>query len=125
MISFCFIESNLSTLGSKIVGGETVLQGTIRYMASLRINKNHFCGGCLISSVHVLTAAQCINTIYSFGGENYINTTVFFGSTKSSGIGIIRGVKSIEHHPNFDPFNRKHSSAFDIGLILVSFLSFH
>lgn len=45
---------------SKIVGGKDALSGQFPYQVSLRKNKSHFCGGSIIDSRTILTAAHCV-----------------------------------------------------------------
>lgn len=47
---------------SKIVGGVEAEKGEFPFMVSLQMGRSHFCGGSLISSHWVLTAAHCIYT---------------------------------------------------------------
>ena len=82
----------------------------------------HVCGGCLISSVHVLTAGQCIYAIQVSGGENFEKISILLGSYIIIGHGIKRKVKNAEYHPAFKPPNALKTCAFDIGLILVSLI---
>lgn len=45
---------------SKIVGGDNASPGQFPYQVSLRKNKSHFCGGSIIDSRTILTAAHCV-----------------------------------------------------------------
>ena len=117
--------SSSSLLDGKIVGGKPAIPRIMKYMASLKINRKHFCGGCLISKVHVLSSAQCVSIIEIHGGINHANASVLLGTTRILGYGINRKVARIEYHPNFNPSNPLDTSAFDIGLILVCKSRFH
>ena len=50
-----------SRIESKIVGGETATEEDYPYIVSLQNNYGHFCGGSLIASQWVLTAAHCVS----------------------------------------------------------------
>ena len=89
-------------------------------MASLRINAIHFGGGALISDSYILTAAECIETIRIHGGDNFANTTVLLGTSFRSGPGVVINVKNVDHHDQYNPIYPWETSAFDVGLILVS-----
>ncbi|CAF5177296.1 unnamed protein product, partial [Rotaria magnacalcarata] len=75
--STCGCSSNSAVL-SKIVGGEQAQTDTWGWIASIRIGNSHICGGSLISSTLVLTAAHCLRTIKSIAslrvnvGSNYL-----------------------------------------------------
>merc|ERR1712002_1436217 len=56
---------------AKIVGGSSASEGQFPWQASLQRYGSHFCGGSLISTNHVMTAAHCA----------YSGTTVNLGST--------------------------------------------
>ena len=95
----------------------------MRFMASLRINDKHFCGGCLISKAHVLTAGQCVHVMNFESGGYFMNSTVLLGTTRIFGIGVTRNVKDAEYHPNFSPSNPTVTCSFDIGVVLVSLIN--
>lgn len=46
---------------SRVVGGSTAANGQFPYIASLRRSpeNSHFCGGSIVSSFYILTAAHC------------------------------------------------------------------
>ncbi|EJP67131.1 Trypsin-related protease [Beauveria bassiana ARSEF 2860] len=52
-----------ATIDKRIVGGEVVPEGEIKWIVSLRDeNGTHVCGGSLLDSTTVLTAAHCIES---------------------------------------------------------------
>nr|QGT40992.1 Chy1a [Tomicus yunnanensis] len=51
--------------GLRIVGGSVATRGAFPYQAALIINSSSFCGGSIISSIWVLTAAHCVDTATS------------------------------------------------------------
>ncbi|MED6273897.1 hypothetical protein CHARACLAT_010951 [Characodon lateralis] len=56
-----FSESNRTQLahGTEIIHGNKVPDGLMLYMASVQNNREHICGGFLISEDFVITAAHC------------------------------------------------------------------
>ena len=88
----------------------------MKFMASLRINWKHFCGGCLISWRHVLTAGQCIVYMVSKTKPSFYGANVMLG-------GMAHEIKDFHVNNKFNPLKIKMTRAFDIGLILVGLFS--
>ncbi|KAL2718150.1 chymotrypsin-1-like [Vespula squamosa] len=81
----------------RIVGGSRAAVGEFPHQVSLRVNKNHICGGSIISSRHIVTAAHCVNNwivpnpYYSVvSGTNYLNSG-----------GQVHNVASVTVHPKY------------------------
>jgi len=47
--------------GGRVIGGTVAPRNSIPYQAALIINNSGFCGGSLISTTVVLTAAHCVD----------------------------------------------------------------
>lgn len=58
----CSLNSAVLT---RIIGGEQAETDTWSWTVSIRVGNSHICGGSLISSTLVLTAAHCLKTIKS------------------------------------------------------------
>ncbi|XP_077177997.1 ovochymase-2 isoform X2 [Paroedura picta] len=99
---------------SRIVGGNQVQQGSHPWQVSLKRDSGHFCGGTLVSTQWVITAAHCIqsrNLLSSLtitAGEHDLRLTEEGEQTLP--------VKRIISHPKFDP--RKPMN-YDIALLKV------
>jgi trypsin len=80
----------------RIVGGSTATPGQFPYQVSLRSLANgHFCGGFLINSRWIGSAAHC--TINRSGG----NTLAVVGAQNRISGGITHSVVRIVNHPNY------------------------
>jgi trypsin len=96
---------------TKIIGGEEVGEDTWGWAVSISLRNNHICGGSLISSELILTAAHCVNSIQTIS-----SLSVTAGSKYLSIINQRRSVSEIAIHRNY------HSGTFanDIAVIRLS-----
>nr|CAD7424302.1 unnamed protein product [Timema monikensis] len=61
------LYDNSSRMGGKdprVVGGQSAQSGEFPYQVSIRYNGNHICGGSVLNSRYILTAAHCVNGVY-------------------------------------------------------------
>ena len=102
-------------MDGKLLRNENIEIGTIKYVASLRIDKKHICNGCLIQPMRVLTTAECVLTFKSFERFNYKGFTVVFIRTENK----IMGYK---HHPEYRTRNHASKNYLDLGIVAVGFM---
>ncbi|XP_003700881.1 chymotrypsin-1-like [Megachile rotundata] len=81
----------------QIVGGTDAPIGMFPYQVSLRQYDRHFCGGSIISSRYVLTAAHCVEGIYDKS-----SVTIHAGTNVLSSKGESYGVQKIVSHSGYD-----------------------
>lgn len=98
-------------IAPRIVGGFDAEDGPYRWTVSLQDRQGrHFCGGSLIHSAWVLTAAHCvegsINGMRVVTGRNNLNSTS----------GNIYKVTQVILHPNYNPY----TTANDIALLKLN-----
>lgn len=104
------LPNDYSEWEGRIIGGEKAEEGQFPYQASLRTSTgSHFCGGSIISSSWVLTAAHCTD------GRNYKNTFVVVGSLVLSE-GTCHDLASIVQHPAYNSQKMEN----DISLLRVA-----
>ena len=94
---------------TRIVGGESAGTSTWGWAVSISINRNTLCGGAVLSSSWIVTAAHCM------AGVSPSQVTVFAGSnTRFSGQSRI--ASNVIVHPGYD----SNTKVNDIALIQLS-----
>ncbi|CAK9804052.1 unnamed protein product [Anthophora quadrimaculata] len=92
----CFAVAAYGFPGSQIVGGKDAPVGKFPYQVSLRNNGNHFCGGSILNSRYILTAAHCVEGLKSPKG-----ITVQVGTTQLKSGGESYAAEKIVAHSGF------------------------
>ncbi|KAK4873168.1 hypothetical protein RN001_015197 [Aquatica leii] len=81
----------------KIVGGTLASQGQFPYQVSQRRNKRHYCGGSIIDTNTILTAAHCVD------GKDSTTLNIVVGSNKLNESGVWYFVSLYTMHPDWNP----------------------
>ncbi|XP_063216641.1 uncharacterized protein LOC134527677 isoform X2 [Bacillus rossius redtenbacheri] len=81
--------------GPRIVGGQRAHQGQFPYQVSLRRNGYHACGGAIISSTMVLTAAHCV------AGWRVQSLSIVAGSVNRHDEVVTRRVRRVFIHDGY------------------------
>ncbi|XP_069119197.1 fibrinolytic enzyme, isozyme C-like [Argopecten irradians] len=79
---------------SRIVNGDDATIGANPWQVSLRSSNSHICGGSILNSTAVITAAHCVD-----GSGSY---TVRYGSGKRTDGGSVTTVTKVTMHPSYD-----------------------
>ncbi|XP_045537012.1 uncharacterized protein LOC106710086 [Papilio machaon] len=103
---------------ARIVGGSQAAEGSVPYMVAMTSGlmlRSLLCGGSLISARHVLTAAHCIDAVYSSGAlSRYLRVTV--GTNRWNSGGQSYNLSRNVTHPNYVSTTIKN----DIGILVTS-----
>ncbi|XP_036431430.1 granzyme B-like isoform X2 [Colossoma macropomum] len=103
------------TMESAIIGGKEAKPHSRPYMVSFQVNKEHKCGGMLITKNYVLTSAHCLNG-YESSGKKHLE--VLLGahniSRKESSQQRIKVEKYIKH-PSYK--EAQNDRSYDIMLL--------
>ncbi|XP_069118841.1 chymotrypsinogen A-like, partial [Argopecten irradians] len=96
---------------SRIVNGDDATIGANPWQVSLRSSNSHICGGSILNSTAVITAAHCVDG----SGGSY---SVRYGSGNRLSGGSVTTVTKVKHHPNYN----SESGAFpnDIAVLTVN-----
>lgn len=96
---------------TRIIGGEDAKLGQFPYQVSLRnaLNRQHFCGGSIISQRFILTAAHCTQGLNAL--PFFVDAVV--GAIRLKGGGFTVKLNKIIPHQNYNPKKLQN----DISLI--------
>ncbi|XP_028292097.1 transmembrane protease serine 3 [Gouania willdenowi] len=96
----------------RIVGGNVSKEGQFPWQASLHFRNEHLCGGSIITSQWIITAAHCV-----YGFSNSSMWTVHVGLTEQPGHSAQSlAVKTIIYHARYRP----RTLDYDIALMKLS-----
>uniref|UniRef100_A0A3B4G388 Zgc:100868 n=1 Tax=Pundamilia nyererei TaxID=303518 RepID=A0A3B4G388_9CICH len=98
-IWYNYVVCGQPKLNTRIVGGQVAPVGSWPWQVSLQRFGSHFCGGSLINSQWVLTAAHCFETITSTGLTVNLGRQSLQGSNPNA---ASRTVTQIIKHPNYN-----------------------
>ncbi|KAF1379060.1 hypothetical protein PFLUV_G00172110 [Perca fluviatilis] len=104
----------IAPLNTRIVGGVNASSGSWPWQVSLHNSNGHFCGGSLINSQWVLSAAHCFYPSTSTSG-----LTVYLGRDNQQSPNpneVSRSLSKIIINPNYDP----NTNDSDVSLLLLS-----
>lgn len=80
-----------------IVGGEQTTIERFPWIVSLQRLGSHFCGGSIISTTRILSAAHCTLNVPS------TSISIRAGSTNNLAGGQFIGVSQVHNHPQYNP----------------------
>nr|XP_026498918.1 chymotrypsin-2-like [Vanessa tameamea] len=120
----CLVSSNAAPsqnsqldANNRVVGGSVAAEGSIPYMVALRTGlfiRFLICGGSVITTRHVLTAAHCIDSVYRRGSLS-IFLRVAVGTNRWNIGGRSFSVARNITHENWNSFAVKN----DIGILVT------
>ena len=104
------IKPNETINSGRIVGGKAITISEAPYQVSLQYRSIHHCGGSIISTSFILTAAHCVYSL----NRQYLS--VRLGTDKLGLGGEVIRVKSIRVHP----FYNHNTINYDFSLLLLA-----
>lgn len=96
--------------GGTIIGGYNAKNGQFPYQVAILVWRQIYCGGSILSSTRVLTAAHC-------SVDNVNNFQVLAGTVnyRRPQDGQLRSMASFRPHPQY----RRASSGFDVAIVRI------
>ncbi|KAL7743404.1 hypothetical protein ACLKA6_008375 [Drosophila palustris] len=107
-------EEPTFSIGPRIVGGRRAKEGQFKHQVSVRHRGSHICGGSIISSNYVLTAAHCVQF-----GSNPVSArslAVQAGSLQLNSPQTYVDVAAVKVHPNY----KSGRVGYDIAVIRLA-----
>ena len=104
----CGCSSNPVSM-TRIVGGESAGTSTWGWAVSLSINSTYLCGGAILSSTWIITAAHCVTSVIASQITVYAGSNIRFSG--QSRVGSLLVV-----HPSYNSATKEN----DIALLQVS-----
>ena len=96
---------------NKIVGGESAVNSSWGWSVSLQKYGGHFCGGAIISPLHIITAAHCVTN----PSDIILNAKVVVGidvvNQASSSVAQVRSVVRVLSHPQYSSVSKANDIA--------------
>ncbi|XP_055904789.1 trypsin delta-like [Eupeodes corollae] len=97
----------------RIIGGQDVLVEEFPHQVSLRFKNFHICGGSLLNSRLVLTAAHCVD---SYKSSDLPNLNVVLGSSTLNSGGVSKPFQSFAKHQYYNRDNLNY----DVALVKMN-----
>lgn len=110
------IKDVLCTPPQRIIRGSEAENGEFPYQVYLKNYRTRlFCGGSIISSKHILTAAHCVKN------NKYLNNLyIYIGSVNLWRNGLYYNVQSVNIHPKYIGSSTGRVTKNDIAILTVS-----
>ncbi|CAF0894145.1 unnamed protein product [Rotaria sp. Silwood1] len=95
----------------KIVGGESAASSSWGWAVSLQRDGSHFCGGSIISPLHIITAAHCVPNPTTVIGIVNVVASIDKLSESSSSKAQVRFITNVFSHPNYNDTSKVNDIA--------------
>jgi secreted trypsin-like serine protease len=104
--------SKIDATLNKIVGGEAAVNSSWGWAVSLRKDfSGHFCGGVIISPLHIITAAHCVVNSSDIIQNARVVVGINVLSEATSSIAQVRSVISVFSHPQYSSVSKANDIA--------------